>query len=302
MNILKKKIKFKKKNKILRFVNQKNYADNFGYQWNIFRKTQIDTFKFNVSKTRLLEQTKWQKKNFNKKTITLEAGSGAGRFTQAYLSKFPGKLVSVDLSNAVESNKRNNTRYFNRKRLLIFQADISRMPFKNNVFDNTFCFGVLQHTPQVKKTLKELIKKTKKGGSIVVDFYPYNGFWTKISAKYLLRPIAKRISKKNLLNVIKKISPFFYRTHLVLSYFNLNVLTRFLPICDPRTIPKVIKGNQRLEWIILDTFDMYTAYYDQPQKISNVSKFFLDNKCVVEFAGYVNYRHGISAVVRAKKL
>ena len=135
MNILKKKIKFKKKNKILRFVNQKNYADNFGYQWNIFRKTQIDTFKFNVSKTRLLEQTKWQKKNFNKKTITLEAGSGAGRFTQAYLSKFPGKLVSVDLSNAVESNKRNNTRYFNRKRLLIFQADISRMPFKNNVFD-----------------------------------------------------------------------------------------------------------------------------------------------------------------------
>ena len=36
----------------------------------------------------------------------------------------------------------------------------------------------------------ELIKKTKKGGSIVVDFYPYNGFWTKIDAKYLLRPIA----------------------------------------------------------------------------------------------------------------
>ena len=40
----------------------------------------------------------------------------------------------------------------------------------------------------------ELIKKQKK-----VDhcsrFYPYNGFWTKISAKYLLRPIAKRIPK-----------------------------------------------------------------------------------------------------------
>ena len=47
------------------------------------------------------------------------------------------------------------------------------MPFKNNVFDRTFCFGVLQHTPVIKKTLIELIKKTKKGGSIVVDFYPY---------------------------------------------------------------------------------------------------------------------------------
>ena len=80
------------------------------------------------------------------------------------------------------------------------------------------------------------------------------------------------------------------------------MLTRFLPICDPRTIPRAIKGKQRLEWIILDTFDMYTAYYDQPQKITNVSQFFLDNKCIVEFAGYVNYHHGISAVVRAKKL
>ena len=118
--------------------------------------------KFNVSKTRLLEQTKWKKKNFNNKTITLEAGSGAGRFTQAYLSQFPGKLISIDLSNAVESNKKNNIDYFNRKRLFIFQADISKMPFKNNIFDNTFCFGVLQHTPQIKKTLMELIKKQKK--------------------------------------------------------------------------------------------------------------------------------------------
>ena len=80
--------------------------DNFGYQWNIFRKTQIGNLKFNVSKTRLLEQTKWKKKNFNNKTITLEAGSGAGRFTQAYLSQFPGKLISIDLSNAVKVIKK----------------------------------------------------------------------------------------------------------------------------------------------------------------------------------------------------
>ena len=88
----------------------------------------------------------------------------------------------------------------------------------------------------------------------------------------------------------------------VLSYLRLNFLTRFLPICDPRTIPDVIKGRQRIEWIILDTFDMYSAFYDQPQKIGNIAKFFLDNKCEVEFAGFINYRHGTSAVVRAKKL
>ena len=50
MNILKKKNQFNKENQILRFVNKKNYADNFGYQWNIFRKTQIDNLKTKVSK------------------------------------------------------------------------------------------------------------------------------------------------------------------------------------------------------------------------------------------------------------
>ena len=52
--------------------------------------------------------------------------------------------------------------FLKKKRLYIFQADIANMPFKDNVFDRTFCFGVLQHTPVIKKTLIELIKKTKK--------------------------------------------------------------------------------------------------------------------------------------------
>ena len=102
------------------------------------------------------------------------------------------------------------------------------MPFKNNVFDRTFCFGVLQHTPVIKKTLIELIKKTKKGGSIVVDFYPYKGFWTLLSTKYILRPITKRMSKKTLLHLIKFTAPTFYKTHLFLKFIGLDILTRFL--------------------------------------------------------------------------
>ena len=78
----------------------------------------------------------------------------------------------------------------------MYQADIANLPFKNEIFDKTFCFGVLQHTPNIRKTLKELIKKTKKKGSIVVDFYPYKGFLTLISAKYILRPITSTCQRK----------------------------------------------------------------------------------------------------------
>ena len=71
------------------------------------------------------------------------------------------------------------------------------MPFKDNVFDRTFCFGVLQHTPVIKKTLKELIKKTKKGGSIVVDFYPYKGFLDFIKHKIYFKTNYKKNAKRN---------------------------------------------------------------------------------------------------------
>ena len=101
MNILKKKFKLKKKNQIYRFAKKKNYAENFGFQWNIFSKTQIDNFKTKVSKVRLSKQTNWIKNDFNNKSITLEAGGGAGRFSHAFLNQFTGKLVSVDLSSAV---------------------------------------------------------------------------------------------------------------------------------------------------------------------------------------------------------
>ena len=56
-----------------------------------------------------------------------------------------------------------------------------------------------------------------------------------------------------------------------------------------------------MDWLILDTFDMFSAYYDQPQRIKDIRSFFIENNCEVIFSGYINYNFGISAVVRAKK-
>ena len=57
-----------------------------------------------------------------------------------------------------------------------------------------------------------------------------------------------------------------------------------------------------MDWLILDTFDMFSAYYDQPQKIKEIKKFFIENNCKVIFSGYVNYKFGISAVIRLIKI
>ena len=301
MNIIKENIKYKIKKKIPRFVSNQKYTSNFGLQWKVFRKTQIDKKGVNISEIRFKKQTGWKKNSLKKSETILEAGSGAGRFTKAFLDNYSGKLYSVDLSDAVESNYKNNQKYIKKKRLFLLQSDISNLPFKNNSFNKTFCFGVLQHTPNIEKTIKELVSKTKIGGTIVLDFYPYKGFWTKVNAKYILRPIAKRLSQKYLLKLIIKYSKFFYNIYKILDKSGLGVMARFLPICDPKTIPYNLKYQEKVDWIILDTFDMFSAYHDQPQKIINVVKMLKKFKCKIVFADYVNYTYGVSPVVRAIK-
>ena len=69
-------------NNIPRFVPSENYSSSFGMQWNIFAKTQLDSFSgTTISKDRFYRVTGWQE-NELKDSLILEAGSGAGRFTE----------------------------------------------------------------------------------------------------------------------------------------------------------------------------------------------------------------------------
>ena len=106
-------------------------------------------------------------------------------------------MHSIDFSNAVEANFfRNNFKF--KDRLKLSQASIYQMPYANNTFDKIFCFGVLQHTPSFEESLRSLVNKAKSGGEIVVDFYPIKGWYTKIRAKYLLRPLTSKLSHESL--------------------------------------------------------------------------------------------------------
>src|SRR3989338_7285772 len=60
---------------IPRFVPEQNYADNFGLQWNLHAKTQLDSFTgLPISRNRLFQVTGWAE-NMPGARI-LEAGSG----------------------------------------------------------------------------------------------------------------------------------------------------------------------------------------------------------------------------------
>jgi SAM-dependent methyltransferase len=286
-----------------RFVEEHNYTDNFGFQWNKFEKTQIDreTKNSSFSKERFFAATEWDKQDLSGKNV-LEAGSGAGRFTQIVLDYTKANLYSLDYSDAVSANYRNNSHHGDR--LKLFQASIYDMPFPDNSFDKVFCFGVLQHTPDFRKSVQCLVDKAKPGGEIIVDFYPIKGWYTRISAKYMLRPFTKKMSHQKLLNKIDRNANRLIRTYRFFDKLKLGMVAhRFLPMCDiNRTLPAGLSKEALREWVVLDTFDMFSPAYDNPQRIATVKKWMEESGVEVTFAGFVTYANNLKlAVVRGIK-
>ena len=287
---------------VARIAEQENYTENFGVQWNKFDKTQLDRENdgFNFSRERFFAETLWDREDLSGNDI-LEVGSGAGRFSKVVLEHTKGVLYSVDYSDAVTANFKNNG-YIAPDRFHLFQASIYEMPFPDNSFDRVFCIGVLQHTPDFDASIKALIDKAKPGGEIIVDFYPIKGWWTKIHAKYILRPITKRMPHEKLLRLIEKNVDWLIKAHLILHKIGLGVMSRFLPIVDLRALSTLsLTAEQFREWVVLDTFDMFSPMHDHPQRIKKVAQMFQRHGANVTFAGFEPYNSGFAAVVRGVK-
>lgn len=287
-----------------RFVPQlENYTESFGRQWNIFRETQIDqSFQSSFSSERFFAESGWSPETLANLDV-LEVGGGAGRFTRVLLEETEAYVHTVDYSSAVDANYKNNGHY---DRLRLSQASVYELPFPRESFDRVFCFGVLQHTPDVKHSVRCLAEQVKPGGALAVDFYPIRGPWTFIHSKYLLRPLTKRLPHNVLLNVLNSsIDTMLAATDLFERIGAGRILNRFIPICAThRSFPDEVLESRELrrEWALMDTFDAFSPEHDHPQRIKTVASWFREFGLEVTFADYCEYRHGHqAAVVRGKK-
>ena len=183
---------------IPRFVPAQNYAANFGLEWNIHDRTQYDSHSGrSISATRFFEETGCPHDLSGQ--VILEVGSGSGRFTEPEAST-GAFVVSMDYSSAVEANYRSNGV---RKNVLIVQGTICRMPFRRAFFDKVFCFGVLQHTPDVRGSFMALPPMLKNGGSLAVDVYKKAFFATVLATKYYVRVVTRHMEPYTLYRLTK---------------------------------------------------------------------------------------------------
>ena len=290
LNCLVCKANFKKKDNIYRFVSESNYSASFGYQWNKFRKTQLDSYTGKpISKDRLSKVLNWSENITNKKV--LEAGSGAGRFTEI-LVKTGARIFSFDFSSAVEANYLNNGAF---KNLNIFQGDIFKIPIEDNFFDFVLCIGVIQHTPDPKGAFDSLKKKLKPGGTIFIDCYALK--WHHyLQWKYILRPLTKRMDQSILLKIISFLSPLLIPLVKFSKFMFGKAGSRIFPIVEYSELGLSKEINK--DWSILDTFDMYSAVYDHPKSIREVTSWFSED----EFTDIEVWYGDNGVVARAKKI
>ena len=264
-------------NYIPRFVPSCNYADSFGLEWLKHATTQHDSYSgVSDSEDRFFTETQWPRDLRGQ--YILEVGSGSGRFTEQAAST-GAFVVSMDYSCAVEANYASNG---SKPNVMIVQGDIYSMPFKKSLFDKLFCFGVLQHTPDVRKSFMSLPPFLKPGGKLVVDVYKKT-LLTFFSTKYYVRPITKRMNPDKLSRFIRSYVDFMWPLCSVIREIpKIGCLLNWLLLvvdssrCTRSKWHSNLDGDMLKEWTYLTTFDLLSPRYDQPQRIKTVQRWFKD--------------------------
>jgi SAM-dependent methyltransferase len=277
---------------IPRFVGDSNYADNFGMQWNRFARTQLDSFSGQpISAERFWKATGWSPADLSGRWV-LDVGCGSGRFAEVALEA-GAKVIALDYSSAVDACYANLAHH---PGLHVIQGDIYALPFAQAFFPFVYSLGVLQHTPDVERSFAALPPLVAPGGRLCVDYY-WRRVRTLLHTKYILRPFTRRLPREKLFAFLEKAVPVLLPISQALGRVPVlsPVLKRAVPIVDYTGIYD-LDDRQLREWALLDTFDMLSPRYDNPQTARTVRRWF-------ERAGFVDVAvfHEGHLVARGRK-
>lgn len=132
----------------------------------------------------------------------LEVGCGYGSLS-VYTAKKGARVTGVDLSSeAIKISKRNAS--LNHKKVIFKQVKGEKLPFKNKTFDLVVCCETLEHIPNYKKAIDEIIRVTKDSGKIIIttpNSLNLRGIYLRVNSK---QPIENFFSYWTISNEFKK--------------------------------------------------------------------------------------------------
>ncbi|PYV99699.1 MAG: class I SAM-dependent methyltransferase [Acidobacteria bacterium] len=246
----------------IRFVDACNYAQSFGFQWERYSRTQLDTAQRHVSEGNFRRRTGFSPEELRGKLV-LDVGCGMGRYAEV-ATRWGARVVGVDLSVASEVAGRNLAQ----REFVALQADVFDLPFAPESFDLIYSIGVLHHTPDCEKAVKVLPTLLKPGGSIAIWLYSAYNKWYRFSDLY--RKFTSRISAQTLHTALRIAVP---------SLYWLDCRLRSVPLLGPPLAGAVhhvfpVSLHQDKQVRVLDTFDWYSPKYQSKHTYEEVFRWF----------------------------
>jgi SAM-dependent methyltransferase len=259
--------------------SEENYGSSFEYQWSEFALEQFDSQNgTSISEERFFRETGWTPEWLRGKRI-FEVGCGAGRFLEI-AARYADLVLGIDVSGAIDVASRNLAAKPN---VVCVQGSAFALPLRTDAFDGCYCIGVIQHTPDPDAAAAALGRPLNGGGRLALTAYERKP-WTKLSGKYLARPLTRRLPRRILLTIVRVLMPIMFAVGEVgFRLPRLNRIFRFaLPLADT-TGEEDLSLRQRYRWATLDTFDALSPTYDNPVTHQEVER-------QLRGAGMVNIR------------
>jgi ubiquinone/menaquinone biosynthesis C-methylase UbiE len=173
----------------------------YGNLWENF------TLKDIVDEPKLLIENRVKTPRFNlhdlKGKTILDLGCGSGRYAIALSTYGCKRVIGFDMGDQglkvgksiIEKHKINNVTFI--------KGNVLDLPFDNDHFDFVFCNGVLHHTKDMEKGIKELYRVLKPGGKSFLYLYAAGGlFW---NFRKRVKNIFKKIPREYTQNVLHTI-------------------------------------------------------------------------------------------------
>ena len=248
---------------IPRFVVGRHYSDPFGLQWRTYSKVQLDS---HTGLSISLDRAKAGLGEYYGDLLAphapvrnvLEAGCGAGRFTEVLL-RLPVRVYSVDASSAVEANAANCPQD---DRHAIYQADLIQLPFRPRQFDLVFCLGVVQHTKSPEETIGKLYEQVRPGGTLLFDHYVSRVRGLSNPARQLARLFVKRMAPEKSLRATRTLVDLLFPLYRASknSPSLLFLLSKLLPLYTGYHHPQ-LSDEQQYQYALLNTHDGLADWY-----------------------------------------
>lgn len=151
------------------YKNQLGLKD---YQWRVQNRVNEDKVGFYYSADKYINLfSKLVNLDLkNKKVLVIGAGTGA---EMIQFHRLKAKVIGIDPNGKALEIIKLKLKNEKLSEKIAIKAAAENLPFKNKEFDLVYCWQVLEHVQDLKKSLKEIIRVCKRNGYVFIGTPDY---------------------------------------------------------------------------------------------------------------------------------